>query len=303
MKIAVLLTCHNRQTKTKRSLSSLLRSFVYYYKKEKKEEINMEVFLTDDGCTDGTVESVQAVLSDKLPLHIIKGDGALFWAGGMRLCWKEAMKRHIEWDYYLLLNDDVELMDNMFDELFTAESFAVKHFGQEGLISGITCDSEDCTVITYGGDVWKNRFLGTTMRLKPSGMPQICDFTNANILLVPKKVVDTIGIFYEGFKHGKADYDYSNTARKAGIPVIITANPCGKCDKDHLDQLAIAKKVTGMSLKQRKEYFLHPIHSCDDYLRLVRRTSPLRAPMVWFGRKLNIYLPKLYYKIEGRRWN
>lgn len=46
------------------------------------------------------------------------------------------------------------------------------------------------------------------------------DLTNANILLVPKVVVDKIGIFYEGYKHGRANNDYSLLARRKGIPVL-----------------------------------------------------------------------------------
>lgn len=301
MKIAILLTCHNRREKTEKSLSSLKNALLSFNNTHFSNIIDLEIFLTDDGCTDGTAEKMQAIV-DYCPLNIIKGDGDLFWAGGMRFCWREAMKRHSEWNYYLLINDDTEMMENMFDEMFNAEKYAVDHYGQEGIISGITCSTDDSTKPTYGGEVWSNRLLGTTRRLAPNGKPQMCDFTNANILLVPTKVVDKIGIFIDGFQHGKADYDYSNTARNVGIPVVLTANFCGKCDYDHIDEHAVAKKVMAMSLSERKRYFNTPIHSIKDYLLLVRRTSPLRYPLVWFGRKLNLYLPRLYYRLSLRRF-
>lgn len=300
MEIAVLLTCHNRRVKTKNCLQSLKEALAVYAN-EAKEKVCIEIFLTDDGCTDGTAEVARGVFADDKVLHILQGDGNLFWAGGMRFCWREAMKRHTEWDYYLLLNDDTELMPNVFAELFGAERFAMEHYGKEGIVSGITCAKDDPTKLTYGGDVWVNRFLSTKRRLEPNGEPQLCDFTNANIMLVPMSVVDRIGIFYDGFQHGKADNDYANTARKYSIPVVLTANFCGRCDNDHVDGDSLAHKISSMSLKERKAYYKNPIHSSCDYFRFVKRTQPLRLPLVWFGGLLNLYWPKLYYKISGLR--
>lgn len=300
MNISVLLTCHDRRAKTVACLQSLGRA-LEAYNAQHDEPIRIEIFLTDDGCTDGTAEAAREVFPDPQVLHILQGDGNLFWAGGMRFCWREALKRHNEWDYYLLLNDDVELMDNVFDELFEAQRYAVEHYGKEGVCSGITSAKDDPEKLTYGGNVWVNRFLATQKRLVPDGKPQLCDLTNANILLVPAKVVDAIGIFDEEYRHGAADYDYSFRTRKAGYPVILTAHFCGKCDNDHPDPKVVAEKVKNMSLKQRKAYFCHPLHSNKDYLYYIRRTSPLRYPMVWLGRQANLYFPKLYYRLSGLR--
>ena len=300
IKIAVLLTCHNRQLKTRNSLSSLVQAL-----KETNHNaeyfVEVEVFLTDDGCTDGTVEAAQSVVLDQQKLHILHGDGNLYWAGGMRFCWREAMKRHVEWDYYLLLNDDTELMTNVFHELFFAETYAVRNFGKEGIVSGITCSKINKNELTYGGDVWMNRFLAKRKSLTPNGRPQLCDLTNANILLVPKSVVDGIGIFYEGYRHGKADYDYSVMARKAGYPVILTANYCGYCERDHMNNESYSQKILSMNFKERKAFFANPIHSNRDYMRFISRTSPVRMPMVWIGRKLIVYCPKLYFRLYGIR--
>lgn len=300
MKIAVLLTCHNRRIKTVNCLKSLNDSLRIFNKKS-EESIQVEIYLTDDGCTDGTAEAACAVFPGKHVLHILQGDGNLYWAGGMRFCWKEALKRHGEWDYYLLLNDDTELKTIVFFELFDGEKYAKEYYGKEGIVSGITCSKENEDEITYGGDIWVNKYLATRKRLTGTGKPQVCDLTNANILLIPRSIVDVIGIFYEKYKHGKADFDYSNMVRRAGYPVVLTAKSCGYCEKDHLDYNALADKVIGMSLNERKLFFKNPIHSSDDYLIFVSRTSPIRVPMVWIGRMLNLYFPKLYYRMSGVR--
>lgn len=300
MYISALLTCHNRRPKTMTCLKSLIKA-IETYNNNHNDIINIEIFLVDDGCTDGTAEAAREVIPDVNVLHIFQGDGNLYWAGGMRFCWRKALKHHDKWDYYLLLNDDVELMENVFDELFEAQRYAVRHYGKEGLVSGITCDQHDETKMTYGGKVWVNKFLGTVRHLPPTGEPQLCVLTNANILLVSKTVVDDIGIFYDGYTHGCADSDYSVMATRAGFPVVLTSHFCGRCESDHDTKKETAMKIKRMSFKERKAYFNYPIHSNKDYLLFVWRVMPLRYPMVWLGRAINLYLPKLYYQIGGFR--
>lgn len=298
MKICILLTCHNRKAKTEKCLVSL-KNALAFYNKEVEKKIQIEIYLTDDGCTDGTSDKAKSIFTDESVLHILYGDGNLYWAGGMRFCWREAMKRHAEWDYYLLLNDDTELMNNVFFELFDAEKWSIGKYKKEGIVSGITCSTKNTSELTYGGDIIVNRFLSIKKRLAPKGEPQICDKTNANILLVPTSVVDKIGIFYEGYIHGIADTDYSIMARRKGIPVILTAHFCGMCDNDHVNQSEIARKIVSMTYRERIAYFSHPLHSTKDFLTGIRRTAPLRLPLVWLGRMMNILTPQLYYKMKG----
>lgn len=300
MKIAVLITCHNRQAKTEKCLRSL-KVAVNEYTQKPDNSLVIEIFLTDDGCTDGTVKIARNVFSGEKVLHIIQGDGNLYWAGGMRLCWNEALKRHDEWDYYLLLNDDVELFPDVFKELFSAQDYVVKLYGKEGIISGITCSKEPEKVMTYGGSIWVNKFLGKSKRLEPRGEPQLCDFTNANILLIPGIIVSQIGVFYDKYRHGQADYDYSVRARKAGYAVVLSAGFCGYCEKDFFDKKVYSEKIISMSLQERKAYFSNPLHSSDDYIRFSFRTSPMRVPIVWIGRMLNLYFPRLYYRMSEIR--
>ena len=163
MKICVLLTCHNRKAKTEKCLRSL-KNALAFYNKETAKSIQIEIFLTDDGCTDGTSDMARSIFTDESVLHVLYGDGNLYWAGGMRFCWREAMKRHNEWDYYLLLNDDTELMDNVFYELFNAEHWSVEKFKREGIVSGITCSTNNPMELTYGGDIFVNRLLAKIQR-------------------------------------------------------------------------------------------------------------------------------------------
>ena len=259
MKIAALYTCFNRRDKTLASIRSLYDS-MDFYNNNNKESIDLVIYLTDDGCTDGTAESVKLTFPNK-EIQIIKGDGNLYWAGGMRCAWKEAQVLHDTWDYYLLLNDDTILLETCLCEVLLTENNCRTIYGKDGIISGITCSSTDSNIITYGGDVFLNKLTGKTQRLGKSDKPQLVDMTNANIMLVPKGVVDKIGVFHESFMHSTADVDYSLWARNHGIPVLITANISGVCDNDHHDADVDYQRIIKMKFQERKTYYNHPLHS------------------------------------------
>ena len=79
MSIAVLMTCHNRVETTLACLRRLTPQL----------SPTDGVFLVDDGSMDGTGVKVKAEFSD---VNVINGDGTLYWARGMHLAWKSAIK-------------------------------------------------------------------------------------------------------------------------------------------------------------------------------------------------------------------
>ena len=93
--IAVLLTVHNRKEKTLKCLSEL-------YSQQLSKEYKLIIYLTNDGCTDGTPEAVKANFPDVI---IVNGDGSLFWNRGMYKAWTVASSDK-DYDFYLWLNDD-----------------------------------------------------------------------------------------------------------------------------------------------------------------------------------------------------
>src|SRR4051794_17710906 len=99
MYIAVLITCFNRRKKTLACLQRLEQQRL-------PEKAKLEIFLTDDGSSDGTAEAVR----ERFPyVRLYRGTGSLYWAGGMRRTWGFA--RLYDPDYYLLLNDDTDLKE------------------------------------------------------------------------------------------------------------------------------------------------------------------------------------------------
>jgi GT2 family glycosyltransferase len=299
--IATILTCYNRREKTVHCLQNLFEAIdAYNAESEYDEPLHTEIFLTDDGCTDGTADAVQQVCRGR-ELHIVKGNGQCFWAGGMRLAWSEAMKQQEKWQYFLLLNDDTFVNKECFKYLLEAHKYSLSTYGKAGIYSGITCDTQDKSIISYGGYVWTNYLLGKHKILTPTGSPQPCDKANSNIMLVHASVVKSQGIFFEGYTHNAADYDYSIHAVKHGFPVLVTSSVCGTCDYDHFSEEEKKSKLMNMTLKERKAYFNHPLHSMHDTLVYTRRNLPVRYIMCCVGRFLNLYCPRVYYILSDKR--
>lgn len=298
-KIATLLTVHNRKQKTLSCLQHLFAAIASCQQLTGRQ-LQVTVFITNDGCTDGTEKAIKNLYPQE-DIHIIQGSGNLFWAGGMRLAWQTAIDSGQTWDYFLLLNDDTDVRQNVFEQLFEAQQKGLATKGINGIASGITCDKNNPEQITYGGFIFANKTKGRHTLALPTGQPQEIDLAHANILLIHKQVVDTIGIFHDGFLHGCADHDYSLMAQRHGIPIMATAQVCGACDYDHESSENEILQLRKMSLAERKRFINSPTHSDRDYLLLIRRHMPMRYPMAVLLRRIRLYCPTAYYWITNLR--
>lgn len=198
MKIAALLTCFNRKEKTSACLQSLFDIVP-----------DCDVYLVDDASTDGTTEAVRQSYPQ---VHLIQGNGNLFWSRGMYTAWKEAIKGN--YDFYLWLNDDIELYPFFLQELIDCMAYG----NQQCIVSGLIENFEK-TKILYGGSD-KNKKL-----IQPNSTPQEITFMNGNVVLIPACVVDKIGIIDPTFHHDLGDVDYGLNAIKNHIKVYSTRIP------------------------------------------------------------------------------
>ena len=287
-RIAALYTCHNRKVKTLASLSTL-----YKAKLKSTNDFQLTIYLTDDGSTDGTSKAVKEQFPN---VTIIAGSGDLFWSEGMRVSWKKALENN--YDAYLLLNDDVEIYDSVFDQLFEAHKYCLNQFNKPGIYIGAT-ENKNTGELTYSGSLVLNKFLYTQRRLAPNGNFQSCDLANANIMLVTREVVEQIGIFPEGYSHGISDYHYSLTASINNIPVLVAKAYCGHCLFDHA---YIYADFATKSFDERKKILNNPTGlALDSYKKYMRRFFPFRYPFVAFFGWFKLYFPKIYVSYFTRR--
>ena len=213
--IAVLITCHNRREKTLKCLSALFECTM-------PEDYQLDVYLVDDGSTDGTGEAIR----NKFPeVYVINGSGHLYWNQGMRLAWDIAAKNK-GYDFYLWLNDDAFLDQDAIQELLSCYKIALEE-NKLSIIAGSCRNSSENTEFSYGGRNENGPVI-------PNGELQACTYINGNVVLVPQIIYRELGNLSPDYAHGIGDYDYGLRALNAGFNLFLTRNFIATCEKNNL---------------------------------------------------------------------
>ena len=232
--IAVLMTCHNRQKITLTCLKAL-------YEQQLSEDIFLSVYLTDDGCNDGTPEAIKKSFPN---VHIIHGNGKLYWNRGMLAAWEEAAKKHH--DFYLWLNDDTFLTSHALASIVEDWQNAPQH---NCIIVGATT-SPDGKKTTYSGRVTRGDII------PPNGTLQPCQEFNGNCVLVPNVVFEKLGMLDRYFRHSFGDIEYGMRANRAGIPCYVARNHVGVCEEHSLKPKWLRRDVP---IIERFRHFYSPL--------------------------------------------
>ena len=161
-----------------------------FFQQSVNVQSQFDVFLVDDGSTDGTSE---AISSGYPSVRIIKGDGSLFWNRGMLLAWETARSSK-DYDGYIWLNDDTIIADGGLSELMDA----IRNHN-DSIIVGSICSNVDPSVVTYGG--YDNKYN----RVVPKEGVAECYTINGNIVFVPEVVCDSIAIKLGDYNIGRKD--------------------------------------------------------------------------------------------------
>ena len=246
-RIAVLMTCHNRSDTTLACLAKLLPLLG-----------DMDrVYLVDDGSRDGTTEAVIGLNDSRI--HVIEGNGSLYWAKGMNLAWRESVKSCEKYDYFLWINDDVELKT---DSIANLQKDHELTGCKDGVIVG-TCATDDTEQFSsYGAtDLDDRRYFPNSQ-----GPVRAEGWFNGNVVLVPNAAYEKIGMISGDYSHAKADYDYAERLKRAGIPFFASSHFVGVCHND------FRLKMSGLGLWQRMRMFFKPGYwNLADLFRFRRR--------------------------------
>jgi GT2 family glycosyltransferase len=241
MRIAVLLTVYNRKKVTLNGLTSLYRAMNVV-----GERYEFDVYMTDDGSTDGTSFAVSSEFPD---VNIVKGDGNLYWGGGMRRSWQSSIESGIRYDYFLWYNDDAVLFDDALKILFEPIDSIKKTF----IVTGAFKDDNGNT--SYGG------FDKQCEIIHPNqAFPKVVNM-NGNLVLVPYEVYDRIGMIDKLFIHGLGDFDYGLRAKENGFDVRLTSD------------------YVGITNRHDNEYRKYMDRSCSIMTRFHSLYSPKYTPV------------------------
>lgn len=276
--IAIILTCFNRKDKTLRCLESL---------KRQKFNEKADVYVCDDCSTDGTEEEIKKTYPY---VKVIKGTGNCYWARGMYRALSEAVK--IGYDYYLMVNDDVEFYPNMLSTMFDAYKRSKDHTGIVGATqSAITGEK------TYGGVNIKKKFariVYTPVDMNAS-LPY-CDVANWNCFLIDSVILDSVGLIDNKYEHGIADFDYCLMMKKKGYGVRIASEYIGTCERNSNRNTCWDRNLT---VRKRVKKLLAP------------NGQPIKSQWHFFWKNfglsgvpcfLNVYWTFILYTLHLKEW-
>jgi len=253
-RVAILMTSHNRREETLACLRKL-------FNQELDSEVELKVYLVDDGSTDGTAEAVQATYPET---KVLKGDGSLYWGGGMHLAFAEALKN--DYDYYLWLNDDTMLQPGAVGSLISAHQSIATRGKPNSIVAGQVQDPIT-GALTYGGVIRTSRWWPLKFTpIEANRELQECETMDGNCVLIPREVAKLVGNLDKTFTHRSGDWDYGLRARMLGCSIWIVPGFVGVCTRNpesihwmgtNLPLIERLKKVNhpkGMPLRERKVY-------------------------------------------------
>lgn len=97
-KFHIIIAVHNRVDRTLGVLRSL----------DQQAYQDFAVYIIDDGSTNGTAERVKEEFGSELDLHILFGNGNLWWSGASHLGIETALQTAVDDDIIVLMNDDIK---------------------------------------------------------------------------------------------------------------------------------------------------------------------------------------------------
>lgn len=221
-----LMTCFNRKEKTIHALEQLIKG---------NPGIIFSFIVADDGSSDGTYEELKKVPE----VTILRGNGSLFYSGGMRMAIAEAKKSGKGYDYCLLFNDDVDFADGAIEKLCRKERSCIW--------VGPTCDENG--ELSYGGIVKTSGCRPKTeiiMGKDPKGT--VCDTFNANCVLIPWEIFEKLDNIDEVYTHSMGDFDYGFSAVRKGFTIKVSDEFVGSCPDN---PVAVSWRNTEISRKER----------------------------------------------------
>ncbi|WP_298435373.1 glycosyltransferase [Geobacter sp.] len=239
--VVAVLTCYNRKTKTETCLASLYNAVELL-----AGRIHIRVFITDDGSSDGTND----MLRDRFPqVEVLRGNGGLFWNGGMRLAFGQALEGN--YDFYLWLNDDTVLYPDSIECLLATHDELVATTGRSGIVVGTTRNDEGKS--SYGGQRrQEGSYAPRFIRVEPTDKPQPCDTFNGNCVLISAEAAKRLGNLEAAFKHSMGDTDYGLRATKMGIPIWVMPGFVGLCTNDNVVQGTYLDRTLPLAKRWKK---------------------------------------------------
>jgi GT2 family glycosyltransferase len=222
-RIVALLTCFNRRALTVACIDAL-------YRQRLPEGWTLGVVLVDDGSSDGTSQAV----AERFPqARVVRGDGSLYWNGGMRAAMAAAVNGPAGAPEVLLwVNDDLELADDALVRLIEVGQRVKATGKREPIVVGSVYSRRErrqsygAVEFPYAIKRVTPRFVYSADRVLPA------QSMNGNLVAIFRGAWEAVGELDPIFTHTMADFDYGLRARRHGVPVVVAPGYVGFCDRN-----------------------------------------------------------------------
>lgn len=208
IKVEIVTPVYNRRDITLQCLKSLSRI--------KKENFDVHIIVVDDGSTDGTFQAIQENYPE---VELIKGDGNLWYTGGINRAIEAALKHKP--DYVLTINDD-----GIFDENFLVNMIDCAEKYPKSVIGSLLLlwdtphklfqTSPKWDVWSGGFRHWQNQTVWTVPE-----KPWEVEIIVGNCVLFPVKAIHEVGLMNEKRYPHFGDAEYTPRMRKNGWRLLI----------------------------------------------------------------------------------
>jgi GT2 family glycosyltransferase len=221
--IGVLITCFNRRDLTLRCLESVAKQELG------GRNVVVTPVVVDDGSSDGTAEAI----SSEFPFaELIRGDGTLFWSGGMQKAWNHIAQRGGT-DFVLWLNNDTVLERNAIAVLMATHDQVSEHH-KPAIVVGSACHPETGK-LTYGGLTKASRWRPLAFaQIQPSQEAINCATMCGNCVLVPWRAFVDLGGIDGNFIHSMGDLDFGLRAVAGGYRIWVAPGFLSQCINDNV---------------------------------------------------------------------
>lgn len=212
--ILVVFTCFNRKENTEKCITSIT---------ERNPQCNFSFIIADDGSTDGT-EQMLSELSNQYSIEVLHGNGDWYYAGGMHAAMQYAIDQKLrEFNYLLMINDDVEFLDNTINEMVHQS----KEQNQSVVVGVMKSCNNDMTYsaikyvhgykyINYACDKWNEQ----------------ADSFMANCVLIPYEYFLKTGAMDSAYRHSLGDFDYGLSLKNNGYEIYASKEYVGICERN-----------------------------------------------------------------------
>ncbi|MGK0701213.1 glycosyltransferase family 2 protein [Priestia flexa] len=231
VKVVILIPIHNGVTETLRCIESIYNSTYS----------NFDIIVIDDGSIDNSQTIINKDFKD---VKFLKGNGDLWWSGGMNEGIKYTLNNYNRNDIVILLNNDNIIQNNMIETLVKS----IENNPNSIICSKVYIEGADDQLLFAGGSARIKKgglFIKGYYEADTGKFDKLkeVDWCGGMGVAIPISIIKSVGYFDNiNFPQYFGDADYMYRAKRKGIKILY--NPSSVCWND--------RGQTGFSLGESK---------------------------------------------------